>query len=656
MKKTLLFLTIVAFSFASFAQQIDRNSRNISVPVKKTTHTGMEVTAEPDQNYSPVRLVNRNFIGATLYDCQTNGTMASRIIAREDGTVSTVWTTQSGNTNSRGTGYNYYSNGNWDFGQPSARIENERTGWCAITAVNNYDVIVAHNAVDGLVISIAEKGTDEWTFSKLMGPAVVNGTTTKTTLNWPAIASNGNTIHLLACSESDEGFLYNGINCCLLYYRGTFNESTKTITWDAPKIVGDVTSEQVERFAGDDYAIAVKDNVVAIVAKPAAYANDAFLWKSTDNGDNFTYTMFSEGYKVNGDTSYIDDGNFGLAIDEQGMAHVAFGAYLGYTKATGDSSYWYPGTGEIIYWNESLPAITRNTTNDQTYKNPEVLRELGYTVFDPVEQTCDDGFSGVSWGVDAYPSYGCASVSMPQLVAQGGKIYLVFTSVLEFPFLDVTNTRYYRGIFACKSDDNGANFGDISWLSYSKDCLYMNSWEMFPMPDSITLGELTPYIEYISENVYPSVAKNIVNGNIKMTWQNDINAGSYVKEEDPVDESYIYYFEMTADSIGIYNNTKEVCQGIWQDHTGIANRVISGMKLYPNPASNSVNVAFTSEETSNAVLTVMNMMGQTVLSETHSVNEGHNLINLGLNNVKSGVYMINIKTNKGTSTQKLIVK
>ena len=80
------------------------------------------------------------------------------------------------------------------------------------------------------------------------------------------------------------------------------------------------------------------------------------------------------------------------------------------------------------------------------------------------------------------------------------------------------------------------------------------------------------------------------------------------------------------------------------------------MKMYPNPATNNVNVTFSSEESANAVLSVMNLMGQTVYTENVNIHEGYNLVNLSVNNFRSGVYMVNIKTNKGTSTQKLIVK
>ena len=113
---------------------------------------------------------------------------------------------------------------------------------------------------------------------------------------------------------------------------------------------------------------------------------------------------------------------------------------------------------------------------------------------------------------------------------------------------------------------------------------------------------------------------------------------------------------MNPDSIGIYNNTNEVWQGIWIDPTGISNEVISGMKIYPNPASDAVNVTFSSEESSNAVLSIMNLMGQMVYTTNVSIQEGYNMVNVPVNQLRAGIYMVNIKSNKGTSTQKLIVK
>ena len=80
------------------------------------------------------------------------------------------------------------------------------------------------------------------------------------------------------------------------------------------------------------------------------------------------------------------------------------------------------------------------------------------------------------------------------------------------------------------------------------------------------------------------------------------------------------------------------------------------MKMYPNPASESVNIAFSAINAENGVVSVMNLMGQTVYTNNVEVNEGYNLINVPVKNFNSGVYMVTLRTNTGISTQKLIVK
>lgn len=659
MKKTLLFLSIVAFTFALSAQNRVNNQPGVVRSASKMNLTGNETGAAPANVASPLRTLNHNFMGSTYYDVQTNGSMSNRVNAHSDGSISAIWTAMTLNINSRGTGYNYYENGQWASELPSARIEDVRTGWGTTTSVGDFDIVASHNGSDALVISVSQKGSGEWTYSQLKGPQLVNGSQTSTSLLWPSIASSGNTIHLLACTESNDGFKFNGIQTCLVYYRGTFEPSTKSITWSAPRIVGDFTSDEVTRFSGDDYSIAAKGNVVAVVVQPS-FRGDSYLWKSTDNGVNFTRTVFCEA-AAPGDTAYFDEGSYSVAIGDDGLVHIAGGTWMSITRATSDTITYWPGMGYLYYWNESMEPIKYD--GDQSFKDPEVMRENGYTVVERVDLDGDGMITTVGYGIDGYPSYGVGPISMPQIVAQDGKVYIVFANLLESLFVDAQSAKFYRGIFGIKSTDNGQNFGDISWLSYNKDVYYINSFELFPLDTTVTVGQLMNCLESWSENVYPSVAPNIVNGNIAMVWLNDAVAGSDIKEApstQPVSssdhENYIYALIMNADSIGIYNNTNEVWQGLWIDHTGISNNVISGMKLYPNPATNNVNVMFYSEDTENAVVSVMNLMGQTVYSTVEGVSEGYNKIQLNVNNLPAGVYMVNIRTNRGTSTQKLIVK
>ena len=665
MKKLLLAVSALFLVSAVFAQGVVRTTDAKNVPMVKKTITGRE-TAAPENVIQMMRSTSRNYIGTTYYDLQTNGSMAPKMVAHSDGTISTVWTTNANTAQSRGTGYNYFNGTNWvNDASSTDRIENVRTGWGTMTCVGNAEIVAAHNGNDALVINICpQKGTNNWTQTTLQGPAVSNGSSTSTCLLWPQLASSGNVVHLIACTESDAGYLYQGIQTCLVYYRGTYDASSNTISWESPRVVGNVTASEIGTFSGDAYAIAAKNNTVAIFA--ANTTHEAFLWKSTDNGVNFTKTVvaahpypgYSESTTLITDTPYVADGACAVALDDQGKAHVAFGItrILNDDLSDGQWSY-FPGVCGMLYWNENMQPILnvgRNTLD------PDTLAANGYQVFFRNDLT-GDGHAYFASNADM-PSYGVSGVSVPQIVAQNGTVYIIFTELLDFPFLDTDAGAYFRGIFGQKSTDNGTTWsGATSWLSYNNELFYINDWGWTAIQeeDTFTIANMRDFVEVESENMFPSVAPTIVNGKLNMAWQQDYVAGSEIKENSTAmcqRESLIYFFSIDANEIGIYNNTEEVCQGLWLDSTAIANRTFYGMKMYPNPASESVNVTFSSEENANAVLSVMNLMGQTVYNMDVNVYEGYNMVTVPVNQLPAGVYMVNIRSNKGTTTQKLIVR
>jgi len=669
MKKLLLAVCALFIFNAMFAQDMRRSNDIRNVQMVKKTITGRE-TAVPENIAPMMRTVNHNFIGTTFYDLQSNGSMSQKMVAHDDGTISAVWTTNANTAQSRGTGYNYFDGNSWVNSSSSTdRIENVRTGWGCLTCVGNAEITAAHNGTSALIIGVCpQKGTQNWTFTELQGPTIVgignNGQAeTSTALLWPAIASSGNIIHLICCTESDTGMYFQGINTCLVYYRGTFDASNNTISWENPRIVGNVTSNEVRCFSGDAYAVCARGNNVAILNAPST--SDVFLWKSTDNGVNFTKTVIAknpiERYKENTtavlDTPYVSDGCCAVALDDNGMAHVAFGITRFFNDEVGDGSYsYYPGYDDMLYWNESMQPILAGTKDAL---NSELLEAAGYQVFHRNDLTGDGGAYYINNG--DFPGYGVAAVSMPQMIAKNGTVYMIYTQILDFPFVDVENGAYFRGVFATKSSDNGGSWNNgISWLSYNKDCYYISDWQWTALQDTdFTISMMRDYVEMEGESVFPAVASNIVNGKINMWWQQDLTPGSEIKENSSTmsqSESFIYNFSIDVNDIGVYNNIDEVWQGLWIDHTGISNNYISGMKMYPNPASESVNVTFSSEESAEGVISVMNLMGQMVYNENVSVHEGYNMVTLPVNQLRAGVYMVNVKTEKGTSTQKLIVK
>lgn len=661
MKKVLLAVISLFFVGSLMAQNAPMQKMSKKDAAKiAVTHPqilkGTEYNAVP-RNFTSM-LGNGNAIGATYYDLQTNGSMAPRMISWPDGAISAVWTTSTSAATGRGTGYNYFDGSAWINSPTSTeRLESVRTGWATMAALGNGEIMASHNGSDALVIGVRpQKGTGDWTFTNLYGPAASTGSATSTCLLWPQMVTNGNTIHLIACTESDAGYLYQGIQTCLLYIRGTYDPSSNTVNWEAPRIVGDVTPTQIAQFSGDSYSIASNGDYVAILV--ADSWNDVFMWKSADNGVTFTKTTIMDspipdGYNESTtevlDTPYVADGSCSIALSATGTAHVAFGLSRVLNDVLGDGSYsYFPGVSGLFYWNESMPTITASVNT----MDPDSLALAGYTVFVKEDMDGDDTVWYLNNG--NWPSYGVGGVSMPQLLVDGDNVYLIYVQTLDYPFVDINSSSYYRGVFGKKSTDGGVTWSEgTSWLSYNKDCFYIDDWANY------SIDTYSDCLWIDGESVFPVVAPKVVNGKIAMTWQWDYFAGNEIKENNVAvagQESSIYFMQLDAADMGVYNKITDVYSGLCIDPTGIVDNTLTSMNLYPNPASNMVTIALSSTETANASLSIYNLMGQCVYTESLNVMEGSNFHQLNISNLNAGIYMVNVKTAQGTSTQKLIVK
>jgi len=78
--------------------------------------------------------------------------------------------------------------------------------------------------------------------------------------------------------------------------------------------------------------------------------------------------------------------------------------------------------------------------------------------------------------------------------------------------------------------------------------------------------------------------------------------------------------------------------------------------LFPNPARNITNVRFTLKNSSDAVVTVHNILGQEV--ESHNLGKvasGKYDYSLNLSNLKPGMYTVSVKAGNSVQTEKLMV-
>ncbi len=80
------------------------------------------------------------------------------------------------------------------------------------------------------------------------------------------------------------------------------------------------------------------------------------------------------------------------------------------------------------------------------------------------------------------------------------------------------------------------------------------------------------------------------------------------------------------------------------------------LSIYPNPATSYTDVKFVLKETSNISLTLHNLLGEVVYSESSVMHSGLVSKTLQLNSLSKGVYLLKIAGDNGSVTRKLIIQ
>jgi hypothetical protein len=82
------------------------------------------------------------------------------------------------------------------------------------------------------------------------------------------------------------------------------------------------------------------------------------------------------------------------------------------------------------------------------------------------------------------------------------------------------------------------------------------------------------------------------------------------------------------------------------------NEANNKIDIYPNPSTNEITLAFEQTYSENTKITIQNVLGQTVYSESFKSNTGNQLKTLDISNLQNGVYFIQLKNqNKIYSTK-----
>ncbi|MCP4442102.1 MAG: Omp28-related outer membrane protein [Aureispira sp.] len=128
--------------------------------------------------------------------------------------------------------------------------------------------------------------------------------------------------------------------------------------------------------------------------------------------------------------------------------------------------------------------------------------------------------------------------------------------------------------------------------------------------------------------------------------------------------------------LSAYNNTNDVVirfHGIsgWSNNlfiddinltsstiTGIENTKVAAaaVNIMPNPVRNEMTVEFNLPESSEVNMTIYNALGQQVQNVTNGTFEGTNTVQVNTSELASGVYLLNLASDKGLVTKRFTVK
>jgi hypothetical protein len=87
--------------------------------------------------------------------------------------------------------------------------------------------------------------------------------------------------------------------------------------------------------------------------------------------------------------------------------------------------------------------------------------------------------------------------------------------------------------------------------------------------------------------------------------------------------------------------------------TGIENINATTLNIFPNPNKGNFEVAFDLKKATDVTVSVLNVQGTEVYTETFAANSGNNNKNVSLNNLSSGIYIVKMNVDGGAISRRI---
>ena len=380
MRKVLFVTLAMAVAMTGFAQKalVKDAYKNATVTMQKRSDFRVSdgSAVQGTQFTMPEHMVqNRDYSDFTTmttnYDLQSNSALGNRIAVWSDGCAAFTATWDHSNDDTypdRGTGYNFYNPESGDIlDEPEERQEPIKSGWPSITPCGDGELLASHGGspTSTHVYYRPNRGDGEWTEVAVLS-----------NVQWPRIVCSGpNDQYVHVIGAHQEGNSSIGYTNFLHYVRSTDGGQTWSEIMDMPLVDNTADGEYKNSFSADDYVMAANGNNVAILL--GSYTTDLFYIISHDNGETWekqmvlgfpmedTHVYDWEGHPTGVPTPFVtSDNSHAIAIDDNGVVHVAFGMYRWKPTSSSQYTYWPAYNYGIVYWNSNF------TNEDGTHEIP----------------------------------------------------------------------------------------------------------------------------------------------------------------------------------------------------------------------------------------------------------------------------------------------
>ena len=674
MKKVLFVTLAMAVAMTGFAQKalVKKDAyKNATVTMEKRSDFRVSdgSAAQGVQFAMPEHMVqNRDYTDfltmTTNYDLQSNSALGNRIAVWPDGSAAFTATWDYSGDDSypdRGTGYNFYNSETGDiYAEPVERQEPIKTGWPSITPCGNGELLASHGGspTSTHVYYRPTRGEGEWTELAVLE-----------NVQWPRIICSGpNDQYVHVIGAHQEGNSSIGYTNFLHYVRSTDGGQTWSEIMDMPLVDNTAEGEYKNSFSADDYVMAANGNDVAILL--GSYTTDLFYIISHDNGETWekqivlgfpeedAHVYDWEAHPSGMLSPFItSDNSHAIAIDENGVVHVAFGMFR--WKPTDDShyTYWPAYNYGIVYWNS-------NFTNEEggheippfgTWSGdaafPEYNDSINYTMdIDRFDALChaygltnlnyfgyidEDGDGEISYenvigATWHYRSFGLAT--LPGLsVDKEGNVAIIYSVWSETRVSTATNFSY-RSAYVSLRDSGGTWYDDVINLCDDFMYQYTEAYSTVASPRAYDGQFWVMFSGDEAQGLYLDKSDDYPSSNGGQLTDNELHAFLIIPDKDmPGLETW-----------GVQHNE--------------AINPMTAVRVYPNPATDVLNIEVNASQSSAMSINVFNIMGQKVMESNVNINAGMNTPTINTADFASGIYFVTVKANGFENTMKFIVK